>query len=443
MPTVDVTWLSYATAGIVAYYAVLFMLGQPRRRTLRHAPQAWPLLVLVIPARNEAQVIATTVATALSRRYPGDVRVLIMNDASSDGTAEVVDRLASADPRVRTCHRSVDIGGRGKSDVLNHAYGHVRAMATARDAWLGGASETETCLCVLDADGHLSPTALVDGAALLSDPSVGAVQIGVQIRNARDNLLARLQDMEFVGFSFMVQTARDRLGSVGLGGNGQFTRLSALSTLGDQPWRSQALTEDLDLGIRLQLAGWKLRFCATAWVAQEGLTRLRPLLRQRTRWTQGHYQCWRYVGKILVARRLRCAQRLDTLAYLLFILLVVLVSATGAVQIFGLLHVVQPTDGFLGWLGDGFMYRLVILLISWLPVLLLVGTYQRFGAARLSAWECPAYCLFFAMYAYLWVIATTRAWARIAVRRTTWTKTPRVGPATILTSPADLQLTRS
>lgn len=425
---VDVTVVSYATAVIVAYYLALFVLGRVRRAAQPSVHQGeWPLVVIVIPARNEARVIAGTVHTALGRQYFGEVRVLIMDDASADGTAAVVDGLAAEDWRVRASHRCAEMGGRGKSDVLNHGYRYLRAMVLNDDSWLAGADEAKICVCVLDADGHLSATALTDGVALLCDPRVGAVQIGVQIRNAKENLLARLQDMEFVGFSFMVQTARDRLGSVGLGGNGQFTRLRALSDLGEEPWRSGALTEDLDLGVRLQLAGWKLRFCPTAWVAQEGLTRVRPFLRQRTRWTQGHYQCWRYLPRIAVTRDLRMSQRLDTLAYLLLILLVVLVSTTAVVQMLGLWNLVVPTDSFLAWMGDGIAYRLSVFLLSWLPVLLLVETYQRSAQAPLAWWEVPAYSLFFGAYVYVWAIATARAWTRMVLRRNSWSKTAHAG----------------
>ena len=341
-----------------------------------------------------------------------------MDDASTDRTGEILDRLVAQDPRVRACHRSRGVGGRGKSDVLNHAYRHLRAMVLARNEWLTPMSADDVCMCIVDADGHLSPTAMTDAVAMLADPHVAAVQIGVQIRNARHNLLARLQDIEFVGFSFMVQTARDRLGSVGLGGNGQFTRLAALDDLGDEPWRSQALTEDLDLGVRLQLAGWRLRFCPTAWVGQEGLTRLRPLARQRTRWTQGHYQCWRYMRRMVMAREMRIVQRVDSLAYLLLILLVVLVTAMAVIQLLAVGHVVQPSDSFLGWMGDGVAYRTTIFLVSWLPVFLLLNTYQRFAQAPLARWELPAYCVFFAAYVYIWAIATARAWTRMLLRRT-------------------------
>lgn len=428
-PVIDVSAVSYVTAAIVAYYAFLYLLGRVPRMA-PPAPCKWPLLAVVIPARNEERVIQRTVQEALACPYQGQLRVLIMDDASNDQTMAITDRLAGRDQRVLVCHRPPSVGGRGKSDVLNHAYRHLQAMVISGHEWLAGATEDEICMCIVDADGHLSPTAAIDAVMLLSDPRVGAVQIGVQIRNARDSLLARLQDIEFVGFSFMVQTARDRLGSVGLGGNGQFTRFTALADLGEQPWRSKALTEDLDLGVRLQLAGWRLRFCPTAWVAQEGLTRLRPLARQRTRWTQGHYQCWRYLSRILTARHLRVTQRLDSLAYLLLILLVVLVTAMAVIQLLAIGNVLRPDNAFLSWMGDGVGYRITIFALSWLPVFLLLETYQRFAQAPLARWELPAYCLFFAVYVYIWAIATARAWMRMALRRTSWTKTPRVADAT-------------
>ncbi len=426
MPVVDISVVSYVTAAIVAYYVLLYVLGRRRSISAPAAPEVWPVLVVVIPARNEERVIERTVQCVLACPYPGRIRLLIMDDASTDGTAQTVDRLATQDIRVRACHRLPSVGGTGKSDVLNHAYRQLQAMVVARHEWLAGATADDICMCIVDADGHLSPTAPIDAVTLLSERGVAAVQIGVQIRNARHSVLARLQDIEFVGFSFMVQTARDRLGSVGLGGNGQFTRLAALAELGDAPWRRQALTEDLDLGVRLQLAGWRLRFCSTAWVGQEGLTRLRPLARQRTRWTQGHYQCWRYLRRILIARELRVIQRADSVAYLLLILLVVLVTAMAVIQVLAVAHLLQPSDSFLGWMGDGLAYRVTIFLLSWLPVFLLLNTYQRFAQAPLARWELPAYCVFFAVYVYIWAIATARAWTRALLRRNAWTKTPRV-----------------
>src|SRR5262249_6236456 len=55
------------------------------------------------------------------------------------------------------------------------------------------------------------------------------------------------------------------------------------------PWRDR-LTEDQDLGLRLIAAGWKGRQELRATIDQQGLTKARRLLNQRTRWSQGNLQ---------------------------------------------------------------------------------------------------------------------------------------------------------
>ena len=66
-------------------------------------------------------------------------------------------------------------------------------------------------------------------------PRVGAVQVGVRMYNAQESLLARMQDIEFVVFTEIYQRARRHLGTVELGGNGQFVRLAALRSLRTLP----------------------------------------------------------------------------------------------------------------------------------------------------------------------------------------------------------------
>ena len=67
------------------------------------------------------------------------------------------------------------------------------------------------------------------------------------------------------------------------------------SPTGDGPWRNR-LTEDQDLGLRLLAAGWKSHQEMRAVVEQQGVPRLRPLLRQRTRWAQGNLQAFDLLG---------------------------------------------------------------------------------------------------------------------------------------------------
>src|SRR6478735_2489067 len=49
-------------------------------------PQAWPLVVAVVPARNEVDVIQISLSSLLAQDYPGDLHVVLVDDQSDDGT---------------------------------------------------------------------------------------------------------------------------------------------------------------------------------------------------------------------------------------------------------------------------------------------------------------------------------------------------------------------
>lgn len=53
------------------------------------APDAWPAVVAVVPARNEADVIRHSLASLLAQDYPGEFRVVLVDDQSDDGTGEL------------------------------------------------------------------------------------------------------------------------------------------------------------------------------------------------------------------------------------------------------------------------------------------------------------------------------------------------------------------
>src|SRR6185437_2130722 len=56
----------------------------PRQRT---EPDAWPSIVAIIPARDEADTIAHCVGSLLAQDYPGPFSVVVVDDQSADGTA--------------------------------------------------------------------------------------------------------------------------------------------------------------------------------------------------------------------------------------------------------------------------------------------------------------------------------------------------------------------
>jgi len=232
--------------------------------------------------------------------------------------------------------------------------------------------------------------------------------------------------MEFVGFTYLVQVARDHLGSSGLGGNGQFTRLDALASIGPAPWARGALTEDLELGLSLVERGWRTRFCPDTFVSQQGLTSWRPLLRQRTRWIHGHYQCWKHVPRLLVAKDVPWRARLDLTTYLLLVVTVVVVTFNLVVSVLAIANVIAADNNFLSFVPGGYARAIVAEVFALFPLAMFMDTYQRHSGRPFRWYELPAYGLAFTAYSYVWVFSTARAWVRLATRRGGWVKTPRI-----------------
>ena len=383
------------------------------RRVRRHDVPAPPdlLYVFVVPCLNEDKVIGRTVESLL-RLNRNDVRVLVIDDASSDETPTVLSRFAGH-PDVAVLRRELPAAQLGKGHALNDAYRALRA-----EDW----GECAPIVCVLDADGRLVEGALDEVGPMFSDPVVGAVQIGVRIRNAADSLLARMQDIEFLVYTDVFQTGRNLLGSTGLGGNGQFVRLAALETLGEDPW-SDCLTEDLELGLNLLLHGHENRYCPTAAVDQQGVVSFRKFIKQRTRWFQGHLQCWNYVPRLLRSG-LRIKTKLDLVYHL--VSPVVLLAASLLIMV--------------GWAATlvGLVFFPEQVLHTLLDERMLVTYVFGFGLSPLVAWVYwrhepqtsllagLGYAHLYVLYSSLWFIAGWRAVGRTALRRRSWAKTARI-----------------
>ena len=70
------------------------------------APPAWPRVVAVVPARNEAAAIRQSLTSLVQQNYPGQFSIIIVDDHSEDGTAHIAQRTVSelgAESRVTVC----------------------------------------------------------------------------------------------------------------------------------------------------------------------------------------------------------------------------------------------------------------------------------------------------------------------------------------------------
>jgi hopene-associated glycosyltransferase HpnB len=82
-----VAW-AYLIAGHGGYWRTGEWLPEVTRE-----PDAWPDVVAIVPARNEAAMLPATLPALLGQEYPGTLTVIVVDDGSSDGTGEVAARV--------------------------------------------------------------------------------------------------------------------------------------------------------------------------------------------------------------------------------------------------------------------------------------------------------------------------------------------------------------
>lgn len=162
--SVVVFWCALALVGYAYVLYPLLVLGLARRfgRPPRRAPVT-PSLTVVIAAFNESARIGARVRDVLAQDYPPDkLRVLVVDDGSSDGTSQAAD---IGDPRVRVI-------------ALPRNCGKAAALAVAI-AWC----DTEI-IAFADARQRFAPQALRKLMEPFADPRVGAVSGELAIESA-------------------------------------------------------------------------------------------------------------------------------------------------------------------------------------------------------------------------------------------------------------------
>ena len=108
------------------------------------SPPRWPRLSVVSPARDEAARLEPVAAARLADGYPA-LQLVLVDDRSTDGTAELVDALAARDPRVVAVHvRELPVGWLGKVWAME------QGLRAADGEWL----------LFSDADVHFAPGTL-------------------------------------------------------------------------------------------------------------------------------------------------------------------------------------------------------------------------------------------------------------------------------------------
>jgi cellulose synthase/poly-beta-1,6-N-acetylglucosamine synthase-like glycosyltransferase/peptidoglycan/xylan/chitin deacetylase (PgdA/CDA1 family) len=245
-------------------------------RRSRKRPR-WPVdkpVTVIVPAYNEKEGIEATVRSVLaSDHHP--VWVIVVDDGSTDGTAEVVERM--------NLRRVVLIrqANAGKPAALN------TGLAAAR---------TELVVMV-DGDTVLESGTVRTVVEHFADPEVGAVSGNAKVGN-RGGLLGKWQHIEYViGFNLdrRMYDVLECMPTVP-GAIGAF-RLSALRAIGGLP--TDTLAEDTDLTMALERDGWRVVYEQRARAWTEVPATLSQLWKQRYRWCYGTLQAvWKHRGAV-------------------------------------------------------------------------------------------------------------------------------------------------
>jgi cellulose synthase/poly-beta-1,6-N-acetylglucosamine synthase-like glycosyltransferase len=241
----------------------------------------FPRTAILIAAWNEGAVIGTTVDRLMQLDYPaGALRVVVVDDASTDDTPRVLEAKA-AQYAGRVFHLRRARGGEGKAAALNHGLRQILS-----DDWM-------EALLIGDADPIFEPSALRMMTRHLADPEVGAVTAYIKEGDSSPNFLVRFIAFEYITGQAAARRSQNVLGAIQcLAGGAQLHSRANIHAIGGRIDDS-TLAEDTVTTLETQLTGRKVVFEPHAVVWAEEPRTITDLWKQRLRWARGNVQITR------------------------------------------------------------------------------------------------------------------------------------------------------
>jgi poly-beta-1,6 N-acetyl-D-glucosamine synthase len=244
-------------------------IARTRRRT--PDPDFTPPVSVLVPAYNEEVGIERAVRSLAASHYPGELEVIVVDDGSSDRTAEILHGLDLGNVRL------LRQANAGKAAALN------RALAASR----------HDIIVTVDGDTIFEPETLRHLVQRFREPDVGAISGNTKVGN-RTGVIGRWQHIEYVmGFN-LDRRMYEVLGCTPTvpGAIGAFRR-RALADIGGVS--GATLAEDTDITIDIGRAGWSVVYEGSARAWTEAPDTVRGLYRQRSRWAYGTIQSmWKH-----------------------------------------------------------------------------------------------------------------------------------------------------
>lgn len=191
--------VSLSVVGVIGVRVALWIGYRPIPPT--EADESLPTLTVVIPAFNEGPGVVDTVESLLASRYPRELlRVIAVNDGSTDDTGEALD---GALERLRAA-------GETRLTVIHLTQNSGKRLALYR----GFTRADSEIVATIDSDSVARPDTLRALVAPLRDARVAGVAGRVMVLNRFTNLLTRMLHVRYLlGFDF-VRAYQSRLGTV-------------------------------------------------------------------------------------------------------------------------------------------------------------------------------------------------------------------------------------
>ncbi len=225
-----------------------FWLASVRDSETPRKPRTWPAVAVVIPARNEADVIGASVGSLLGQDYPGVLTLIVVDDDSSDGTAAVAQAAAErhTERKMRVVKsRDLPAGWTGKLWALKN--GVAAAEQSAHHDYL----------LFTDADiVHASDTVARLVAQAMSG---GFVLTSLMAKLRCENMPERMQVPAFIYFFQMLYpfpwVRQPQAATAAAAGGCMLVRADALRKAGGIDSIRNALIDDCALAQRLKAIG--------------------------------------------------------------------------------------------------------------------------------------------------------------------------------------------
>lgn len=258
---------------LLIFYSIITIAGLWYRLRYKHPDELdyYPSVDVLIPAHNEGVVIEDTLKAMMRLEYPGSLNIYLLDDNSTDNTAEITMHFSSIFSRIN--YILVPKGEpKGKSRVLNY----------------GLSITTSKYFIVYDADNQPEPEAVKRLVEVSETTKRAAGAVGyVKTINAETNSLTRMISLEFQVFQLLMQCGRWALFKIGsLAGTNMLLRRSILETLGG--YDPYALAEDAELTVRISTEGYLLPVVPIARTWEQEPETIKIFIRQRSRWLIGN-----------------------------------------------------------------------------------------------------------------------------------------------------------